>query len=156
MAMAVVFIPRTAYSQQSSATVNGTVRDPSGAVIDGATITLTNLDTAVSRNSVSNSAGDYVFIDVQPASYSLKAVKTGFTTQTQQPVVLSVNQTATLSFTLTVGSTQQSVTVGASAIAIESSTASSEPSLTNKLSRIAAEWSQLHPVAYANPGRQSH
>ncbi len=54
MAMAVVFIPRTAYSQQSSATVNGTVRDSSGAVIDGATITLTNLDTAVSRNSVTN------------------------------------------------------------------------------------------------------
>jgi hypothetical protein len=123
IAVAVLLMPRTAYSQQSSAAINGTVRDSSGAVIEGATITLTNLNTAVSRNSVSNAAGDYVFIDVQPASYSLKVVKPGFTTQTQQPVLLSVNQTATLSFTLTVGSTQQSVTVEASAVAIESSTA---------------------------------
>ena len=117
-----VLTPRVGYSQQSSATINGTVRDSSGAVVEGAAITLTNLDTAVSRNSVSNTAGDYVFIDVLPAAYSLKVTKPGFSTQTQQPVRLSVNQTATLNFTLSVGSTQQSITVEASAIAIEAST----------------------------------
>ncbi len=122
MATAVLFFPRSAYSQQSSATINGTVRDSSGAVIEGATITLTNLDTSVSRNSVSNSAGDYAFVDVQPASYVLKISKPGFSTLTQQGVRLSVNQTATLNFTLSVGSTQQTVTVEAAAVAIEAST----------------------------------
>jgi len=120
---AAMFLPSPAYSQQSSATINGTVQDSSGAVIEGATITLTNLDTAVSKTSVSNAAGNYVFIDVQPAAYSLKISKAGFGTQTQQPVRLNVNQTATLNFTLTVGSTQQSITVEAAAVAIESSTA---------------------------------
>ena len=123
MATATVFVAPLAYSQQSSASINGTVKDQSGAVIEGATITLTNLDTAVARNSVSNSAGNYVFIDVLPGVYSLKIAKTGFSTQTQQPVSLDVNQTATANFTLAVGSTQQSITVEAAAVAIESSTA---------------------------------
>jgi len=121
IAIAVFLLP-IANSQQSSATINGTVRDSSGAVVEGATIALTNLDTTISRNTVSNSAGDYVFIDVQPAPYSLKVTKPGFSTQTQQPVRLSVNQTATLNFTLSVGSTQQTVTVEAAAVAIEAST----------------------------------
>ena len=63
--------PPLALAQQSSATINGTVKDSSGAVVEGATITLTNTNTAVTRTSVSNSAGDYVFVDVLPSSYSL-------------------------------------------------------------------------------------
>ncbi len=121
MLVALFLAPR-AYSQQSSAAINGTVKDQSGAVIEGATIVLTNLDTNVARTSVSNSAGNYVFIDVLPAVYSVKISKTGFSTQTQQPVRLSVNQTATIDFSLSVGSTQQEVTVEASAVAIEAST----------------------------------
>lgn len=123
MALAALFIAPSAYSQQSSATVNGTVKDQSGSVVEGATITLTNLDTTIARSTVSNTAGDYVFIDVLPAVYTLKISKTGFSTQTQAGVRLNVNQTATLNFTLAVGSTQQSVTVEAAAVAIESSTA---------------------------------
>jgi hypothetical protein len=123
MALGGFFVAVPAYSQQSSATINGTVRDQTGAVVEGASIALTNLATSVSRNSVSNAAGDYAFINVQPAAYSLKISKTGFSSQTQQPVRLEVNQTATLNFTLEVGTTQQQVTVEASAIAIESSTA---------------------------------
>ncbi len=123
IASAMLFIASPGYSQQSSAAINGIVQDQTGAVVEGATVTLTNLDTAVSRNGVSNAAGDYVFVNVLPGVYSLKIAKPGFGTQTQQPVRLEVNQTATLNFTLTVGSTQQQVTVEAAAIAIESSTA---------------------------------
>jgi hypothetical protein len=122
VAVTTLLLPPKVHSQQSSATINGTVKDSSGAVVEGAAITLTNLDTTVARSTVSNSAGDYVFIDVQPAAYALKIFKPGFSTQTQQPVRLSVNQTATLNFTLSVGSTQQTVTVEAAAVAIEAST----------------------------------
>jgi hypothetical protein len=121
--IAALFVALPAYTQQSSATINGTVKDQSGAVVEGATVTLSNLDTTVSRSSVTNSAGDYVFIDVLPAAYSLKVSKPGFSTQTQQPIRLSVNQTASINFSLAVGSTQQQVTVEAAAVAIESSTA---------------------------------
>jgi hypothetical protein len=123
MASAMFFVASPGYSQQSAAAINGIVQDQTGAVVEGATVTLTNLDTAVSRNGVSNASGDYVFVNVLPGVYSLKIAKPGFGTQTQQPVRLEVNQTATLNFTLTVGSTQQQVTVEAAAVAIESSTA---------------------------------
>ncbi len=123
LACAALVMPLKVYSQQSSAAINGTIKDSSGAVVDGVTMTLTNVATGVSRNSVSNAAGDYVFIDVLPATYTMKVTKTGFNTITQQQLTLSVNQTATFDFTLTVGATQQSVTVEGAAVAIESSTA---------------------------------
>ncbi len=119
----IMVMPPAAYSQQSSASINGTVKDSSGAVVEGATITLTNIGTAVSRSSTSNSAGDYVVIDILPASYSIRVSKPGFSSVTQRQITLNVNQTATYDFTLTVGATQQTVTVEAAAVAIEASTA---------------------------------
>ena len=121
-ALGALFISSPAVAQQSSAVINGTVKDSSGAVVEGAAITLINNETAVARTSVTNSAGTYVFIDINPAPYTIKVAKPGFSSVTQQQVTLSVNQTATYDFTLTVGSTQQSVTVEAAAVAIEAST----------------------------------
>lgn len=122
MAFAAFFSASPAYSQQSFAAISGTIKDQSGAVIEGASVTLTNLDTTVSRSSITNSAGNYVFINVLPGVYSLKVSKPGFSTQTETPVRLEVNQTANRDFSLVVGSTQQQVTVEAAAVAIESST----------------------------------
>jgi hypothetical protein len=115
--------PALLSAQQAAANINGTVTDSTGAVVEGATVTLTNVDTSVSRSTVSNGTGNYVFVDVLPGPYTLKVVKEGFNTVNQPQFTLQVNQTATLNFTLTVGSTQQSVTVEASAVAIQSSTA---------------------------------
>ena len=112
----------TVSAQQSSATINGNITDPTGAAVAGATITLTNANTGVVRTTVSNGTGDYVFVDVLPASYTLKVVKEGFTTANQSQFTMYVNQTATLNFRLNVGSTQESVTVSAQAEAIQSST----------------------------------
>jgi hypothetical protein len=120
--LGLMFSPPALYSQQSSAAINGTVKDSSGAVVEGATITLTNVATSVPRSTVSNSAGTYVFVDVLPASYSLRVSKAGFNTVEQQQIVMNVNQTATYDFNLTVGATQQTVTVEAAAVAIEAST----------------------------------
>jgi len=119
---AMLITSSAALAQQSSAVINGTIKDPSGAVVQGATITLINNETSVARTSVSNSAGNYVFIDIPPASYTVKVAMAGFNTITQQQITLSVNQTATYDFTLTVGSTQQAVNVEAAAVAIEAST----------------------------------
>ena len=121
-AFAVLLIPGVAHAQQSSAAINGTVKDSTGAVVQGATLTLINTETSVARTTITNSAGTYVFIDIQPDSYTLKVSKPGFNSINQQQITMSVNQTATYDFALSVGSTQQSVTVEASAVAIESST----------------------------------
>jgi len=120
---AIVMLPLNAPAQQASASINGTITDSSGAVVEGATVALTDTATGVSHSTVSNSTGNYVFVDINPASYTLKIVKPGFNAITQPQFTLQVNQTATLNFTLNVGSTQQSVTVEASPVAIQSSTA---------------------------------
>lgn len=121
--LAFMAIPRRLPAQQAAATINGTIKDPTGLLVAGATVTLINNETSVARTTVSNAAGNYVFVDVSPATYTIKVTDTGFKSLTQEHIVMSVNQTATYDFTLQVGSTEQSVTVEASAVAIQASTA---------------------------------
>src|SRR5256886_11037475 len=113
----ILVIPNTA-SAQATATLNGVVRDSSGAVIPQATVTLHNTDTGTDRDSLTNDSGLYVFVSVPPGEYVLKVTKDGFTTATQAAHVV-VNQASTQDFTLRVGSTQQSVTVEAFAVNLE-------------------------------------
>src|SRR6266403_4573179 len=108
-------IPHSA-SAQATATLNGVVRDSSGAVIPRATVTLHNADTGTERESLTNDSGLYVFVSVPPGEYVLKVRKDGFTTATQAGLHVVVNQASTQAFTLAIGSTQHSVTVEASAV----------------------------------------
>src|ERR1700675_4520818 len=118
----ILAIPHSA-SAQATATLNGVVRDPSGAVIPQATVTLHNIDTSTERESLTNDSGLYVFVSVPPGEYALKVTKDGFTTATQAGLHVLVNQASTQDFTLRVGSTQQSVTVEASAVNLETGNA---------------------------------
>src|ERR1035441_1103972 len=61
----------------SAGQVNGVVTDKTGAVVPGAAITLTDTSTQEQRNSTSNAAGQYVFVNVPPGKYNITAVKTG-------------------------------------------------------------------------------
>jgi hypothetical protein len=122
--LATVFVlPNKGMAQQASASITGIVADPSGAVVPNATVTLTNALTGVSRTATTNSSGNYVFVDVNPAPYTMRVEKTGFSRITQPQFTVEVNQTATMNFTLSVGSSTQTVTVEASAVAVEASTA---------------------------------
>ena len=62
--------PLNSSAQQASAGINGTVNDPSGAVIEGAEVSLTNTATGIARTATSNSTGNYVFVDVLPGDYT--------------------------------------------------------------------------------------
>src|ERR1022692_1694544 len=66
------------FAQLSSASVTGVVRDTSGSVIPGVKITLQNVATSVAHNTVSNTAGNYVFLGITPGEYTLQAEVTGF------------------------------------------------------------------------------
>ena len=111
-----------AIAQLSSAAINGTVRDASGAVIAGADLTLRNTSTGVERQTATNSTGNYAFVDITPGSYTLQVIKTGFAKAQQNAVVLTVNQTAEFDFTLTVGSQVQRVTVTSAAAQLKTTT----------------------------------
>ncbi|MGD0579396.1 MAG: carboxypeptidase-like regulatory domain-containing protein [Bryobacteraceae bacterium] len=109
-------------AQQASATVTGVVSDPSGAAVPSAQIALTNLNTSVVRSTTANNEGAYSLLNVMPGSYKIQASAKGFSTMTQTGITLEVNQTATFDFHLKVGEAQSTVTVEATAAAVESST----------------------------------
>jgi hypothetical protein len=100
-----------AYAQQATAQIAGTVKDSSGAVIAGATITLTNSSTNTSKTAVSNKNGDYLFNLVPIGTYELSVEQHGFEQYVQKGITLQINQNARQDVTLKVGSTSQVVEV---------------------------------------------
>jgi hypothetical protein len=114
--------PNRLAAQLSTASVTGIVRDPGGAAIPRAEISLRNLDTTINRQTVSNDSGNYVFVDIPPGRYGMTITKTGFGNFHVNELVLQVDQTATLNATLNVGSVEQSVDVTASAELLQAST----------------------------------
>jgi hypothetical protein len=115
--------PQLVLAQQSTASLNGTVRDTTGLVVGDATLALRNIETNVERRTVSNALGDYAFVNVPPGRYTVEASKTGFATMRVKPFTLAVSQIATIDVSLNVGSVSETVTVSAVGAEVESSSA---------------------------------
>src|SRR5947199_4832251 len=109
---------------QTQAGISGVIHDPSGAVIPGVTVTVTNPATNFVRNAISNEAGVYNFPVLQPGIYNIKVELPGFRTIEQNDVELQIQQSARLDFTLQVGEVSQTVEVSGTAalIATENAT----------------------------------
>src|SRR3989475_11167571 len=96
---------------QTQAGISDVIHDPSGAVIPGVSVTVTNPATNFSRSAISNEAGAYNFPVLQPGKYNIKVELPGFRTITQNDVELQVQQSARIDFTLQVGEVSQTVEV---------------------------------------------
>jgi hypothetical protein len=113
-----------ASAQISTATLEGTVTDPSGSLVAGATVTAKNLGTQVARSAITGSSGDYTIPNLPVAHYSVTVTVAGFKTYNVSDVELQVAQRAVVNATLEVGRVDQEITVGASAPMVETSEAS--------------------------------
>src|SRR5260370_1674776 len=82
-------------------------------LVEGATVTLTNRTTQVSQQQKVGKSGDYNFVELQPATYTISVAAAGFRTVEQQAELL-VSQPATINFKMTVGSTAETIEVTAS------------------------------------------
>src|SRR6201998_4243017 len=92
-----------AYSQsRNTGEIRGIVADSQGAAIDGATVTLTNIDTGETKDFVTNKDGIYDTVSTRPGNYNLTFSKQGFKKSTFGPVVLQVS-VITVDATLQVG-----------------------------------------------------
>src|SRR5215468_5973089 len=100
---------------QTEATISGVIHDPSGAVIPGVTVTVTNPARNFVRTAISNEAGVYNFPVLQPGVYNIKVELPGFRAIEQNNVELQVQQSARLDFTLQVGDVSQTVEVSSTA-----------------------------------------
>ena len=93
--------------------VAGTVTDPSGAVVNNASVTLTDAVTGTARTATTNNAGHYVFVDVAPSSYNITITKQGFATTKAPNLQVLVGQATTFNTSLQVGGTAVEVEVSA-------------------------------------------
>lgn len=113
--IAVLLFPAPTRAQSSL--VLGIVTDPAGAVVPDATVVLTNTATNENKTVTTNSAGQYVFPNVSPGTYSLKISKSGFATTTFSNVQLNVSKSYTYDAKLEVSSGKEIVEVTAGTVA---------------------------------------
>ncbi len=102
-----------AAAQNARGTVLGHLTDPSGAVVAGATVTITNRGTAINTTLKSNSAGDFVFVNVIPGNYDLRIEATGFKKVEVSGLKVEVDSTVRQDFSLQVGAIAEKLTVTA-------------------------------------------
>ncbi len=101
----------TAPAQTSSASVVGRVTDPTGAVIPGVSIKITNLETNISQVASSNEVGDFTVPYLPPGQYYLEAACSGFRTYKRAEFTLAVDQVLRIDIPLEIGAPAESVTV---------------------------------------------
>src|SRR6185437_9810818 len=118
-------------AQVITGTISGTVKDSSGAVVPGATVTLTNTDkNIVVRTVKADAVGAYTAPLLPVGHYSVTAEANGFTKTSQSNVALDVNESLTVNFALQVGSTSQTVTVEAAPLQVDLQTAQAQTVIT--------------------------
>ena len=101
----------TVHAQTAYGSAVGTITDNSGATVGGATVTLTNVDTADTRSATTNSAGDYEFVNLVPGNYKIDVQNTGFKRFTRINIVVEVGGSTRVDAALQVGNVSQSVEV---------------------------------------------
>jgi hypothetical protein len=108
-----LIVPSYASAQAVTGTLLGNVTDSSGAGVPGATVTVTEVQTNISRSAVSNDAGYFIFASLQNGTYSVDAELTGFKKIVRQNVKVDVNTTIRVDMKLEVGQLTEAVTVSA-------------------------------------------
>jgi hypothetical protein len=120
LAIAVFLCTATWLHAQSTAAIGGTVTDPTGAVVAGGQVKITNTSTGQSRELTTNSAGSYQAPDLQVGTYNVEVTAPGFKKFERTGIVLNVNDTIRADATLQVGESTESVTVAADAVQVQS------------------------------------
>jgi hypothetical protein len=100
-----------AWGQDVTASITGTVSDPSGAAVVGATVTAKSVERGITYTAVTNESGIYRIAQLPVGSYELKVEKTGFASVAYEAFVLTLNQVARVDVALKVGQVTQTVEV---------------------------------------------
>jgi hypothetical protein len=149
--LSLFLISPAAGADQLYGTIRGTVTDPSGAVIPGASATATDAGTGVSRRATSLPDGTFVFLNLlAPATYDVTVEKRGFREYESRSIILNVNQTYVVTAKMEVGSTTQEITVLAHPAQIDTTSMQLGTDITGKqivnLPLDGRNWTQLQQL----------
>ncbi|MBV9038485.1 MAG: carboxypeptidase regulatory-like domain-containing protein, partial [Acidobacteriaceae bacterium] len=126
----VCFAQFSAFAQAVTGTVLGTVTDATGAVVASAKVTLTEVNTGVSRNSETNTSGNYTFPDVPEGNYSVTVAAPGFRREVRQNITVAVNTSTRVDSQLQPGELSQQIEVTAAPPPLQTDRADTSVSLT--------------------------
>jgi len=112
------------FAQLPTGTILGQVRDPAGAIVPGAMLTVKSSETGASRTGTSGADGTYRFSALPVGAYEVRAGSPGFQTEVRSGVTLEVGQEAVLNFALKVGELSQTVEVSADAQLVNTTSSS--------------------------------
>jgi hypothetical protein len=111
-----------AWGQEVTASITGTVTDPSGAAVAGAAVTATSQERGLTYNAVTNDSGLYRIAQLPVGTYRLKVEKSGFASVSHPPFVLTLNQIARIDIAMKVGQATETVEVTGAAPVLETET----------------------------------
>src|SRR5271155_4592065 len=115
-----------------TASISGTVTDPSGAVVAGATVTATNVETGVATTLTTNAQGFYSFQSLPLGNYTISVQQTGFKGYAQTGLVLNVNDALVIDVPLQVGATNEKVEVSSDALHVDTESTQMGDVITGK------------------------
>jgi hypothetical protein len=131
-------------AQDTRGRLQGTVTDASGAVVAGATVTLTNDATGITNTATTSASGLYIFDLVQAGNYSVRVELTGFKVFLQRNILVQARADVTVNATLTIGSTQEQITVESAPVAVEFNTSTMSLTIDTKMANNL-------PIIHRNP-----
>lgn len=105
---------------QATASIVGTVTDPSGAAVPNAQVAIVSVETGLVRSTVTNTSGSYSAQQLPIGHYNVRVTAPGFKTYEQTGITVNVNDTVRADVTLQIGAAQESVTVQAEAVQVQS------------------------------------
>jgi hypothetical protein len=145
-----------AWALAQEATIVGLVKDPSGAAIPNANVRITNTDTGIATSVKTSSDGQYIAPDLQIGRYNIVAESSGFEISQRNDVILQVGARTRVDFTLEVGNAQQTVTVEASPVSVQTDTGEVSNVITrNQISNLPTNGRSIYTLLALTPGAAS-
>jgi len=154
--LAAFFVIFATQALAQEATILGTVTDPTGATVANASIVVTDTDTGVSRTTPTNGDGQYVAPDLVIGHYTVHATAAGFKAAERKGITLDVNDRTRVDFKLEVGSAQETVTVEANAVTVQTDTGEVSNVITGQqVTQLATNGRSLYQLFALAPGAVS-
>lgn len=153
---AAAFVLFASQAMAQEATIVGTVTDPTGASVANAAVAITNTDTGVTRNLPTNGDGQYVAPDLHIGHYIVRATASGFKGAEQKDLVLNVGDRTRVDFKLQVGSAQETVTVEANAVTVQTDSGEVSNVINGEqITQLATNGRSLYQLFALAPGASS-